>query len=117
MEVSRRVLEVIVFLSLLTAYSFLAYQGNPYAELLGDLLKLVTVAIVSYEFGRVTPTLAHLEPGYVRRAAALALGFGIALVVEHFIVYGGFDSILEDPLGHEWIGVYLIVFSMILLRK
>jgi len=115
--VSRRVLEIIVFLSLLTAYTALAFQGNPYAELLGDLLKLVTVAIVSYEFGRVTPTLAHLEPEYVRRAATLCLGFGIALVVEHFVVHGGFDPIWEDPLGHEYIGLYLIVVSMLLLRK
>ena len=117
MEISRRLLEVIIFLSLLVAYAALAYCNNPNAELLGDLLKLVTVAIVSYEFGRVTPTLAHLEPEYVRRAAALCLGFGIALIVEHFVVHGGFDPIWEDPLGHEYIGLYLIVVSMLLLRK
>ena len=118
MEISRRLLEVIVFLSLLIAYTVLAYFNNPNAELVGELLKMVTIAIVSYEFGRVSvPTTRHVEREYVRRLATLTLGFGIALIVHHFIVYGGFDPIWEDPLGHEAIGLYLIIASMIVLRK
>lgn len=118
MEISRRLLEVIVFLSLLIAYTVLAYFNSPDAELVGELLKMVTIAIVSYEFGRVSiSTTRHVEREYVRRFATLTLGFGIALIVHHFVAYGGFDSIIEDPFGHEWIGVYLIILSMIVLRK
>jgi len=116
MEISRRLLEAIVFVSLLVSYTVLAYYNNPSADLVGELLKMVTVAIVSYEFGRVaTPTVRHIEREYVRRTAALTLGFGIALIVHHAIVFGGFDPIWEDPLGHEWIGLYVIVASMICL--
>lgn len=118
MEISRRLLEIVVFISLLASYSILAYYNNPNAGLVGELLKMVTIAIVSYEFGRTSiPTTWRVEEEYVRRAATLAFGFGLALIVQHFVIYGGFDAIWKDPLGHEWIGIYLIIASMLLLRK
>lgn len=118
MEIGRRLLEIVVFTSLLISYTVLAHFNNPNAGLVGELLKMVTIAIVSYEFGRVsTPAITYVKEEYVRRAAALALGFGTALILHHFVVYGGFDPIWEDPLGHEAIGLYLIVASMLLLRK
>jgi len=118
MEISRRLLEVIVFLSLLIAYTILAYFNNPNTDLVGDLLKMATIAIISYEFGRVSETRALIgEMAYFRRVLELTLGFGLALIVQHFIIYGGFDPIWEDPLGHEWIGLYLVILALLGLRK
>ena len=115
MALGRRALETIVFIALLISYTLLSYMNNQNAELVGELLKMVTIAIVSYEFGRTDVAIEHVRKQYVRRSALIALGFGVALIVHHAIVFGGFDPIWEDPLGHEWIGLYIVIASMICL--
>lgn len=38
-----------------------------------------------------------------------AVVLGAFLLVEHALVWGGFDPIWLDPLGHEWVGLYVLL--------
>lgn len=47
----------------------------------------------------------------VKLAATMGLIVGGFLMIEHAIVWGGFDPIWLDPLGHEWLGIYIVLIS------
>ena len=45
----------------------------------------------------------------VKLGAMVALIIGFFLMAEHAWMWDGFDPIWLDPLGHEWIGFYLVL--------
>ena len=111
------VLSLTMFCGLLSAYVVLTLYNFPQADLVGDLLKYVTIAIISYYFGKSSgakPHALHVSKEYLFRGGLIGIGFGIALIVSHAVLFG-IDPIWKDPLGHEWIGVYILIASMIVM--
>lgn len=89
------------------------------AERLGELLSLVVVAVVSYAFGyskrRAREQYGHAKPEYVSRLAYILMGLGIGLILQHAVLFGIDLTPTELLLGHEWIGLYAVVVSMVML--
>ncbi|RLJ03203.1 MAG: hypothetical protein DRP11_01420 [Candidatus Aenigmatarchaeota archaeon] len=98
------------------------------AERLGELITIVVMAVVSYWLGysqrRVTiikskpnfdKQYAHVTKEYVKRLGYMAIGFGIALIVQHAVLFGIDLSFSELLLGHEWIGLYCLVTGMVMI--
>ena len=108
--------DLVIALAVLVASTILAITGNLSEErwfyiitfILGYFMGSYRVASISIQ---------HYSSEYLRRLATIMLGAGLSLILEHYIVYGGFDPIWEDPAGHEWIGIYMLILSMLLLKK
>jgi len=104
---------IVLFGLLLASYVILSALNNPSANLVGELLKYVTIAIVSYFFGKSRKIEAlHLKKPYLIRTGLMGIGFGVALIISHVALFG---VDLLDPFGHEWIGLYVLITSMIAL--
>ncbi|RLE54382.1 MAG: hypothetical protein DRJ40_11105 [Thermoprotei archaeon] len=133
MLTSRDIIAIIVFLGLLIAYIAVALlYGTEEARDLGQLLTLVTVAIVSYYLGytyrekkqvttqltnkSINVNIAHARISYLRRLGYISIGFGIALILQHVVCYGvDITPLSELLLGHEWIGLYAIIIGMVII--
>jgi len=50
---------------------------------------------------------------YRRLLSTICLALGFTLLIEHLYVWGGFD-ISDFPLGHEWLGLILVIAGFIL---
>ena len=89
-----------------------------------EILKYIAIAIVSYYLGtlskkeekcqcniipRAKIDIEHLK--YLRNIGLIMLGFGIALVVQHVVLYGVDFSFIS----HEWVGLYVIIASLVIL--
>jgi len=127
MLTSRDIVAIIVFISLLAGYITCSAMGlTDSAQALKELLTIVTVAIVSYYLGytvkqrnavkncSLPSNIAHLTSTYVRRLGYIAIGFGIALIIEHVVTCGvDLTPVTELLTGHEWIGLYCLIVGMI----
>jgi len=57
--------------------------------------------------------IAHLNYNELARICYIILGIGIALLLQHAVCYMIDLELSELLFGHEWIGLYLIIISMI----
>ena len=121
---NRLELYAITVLALIVMATLLAYMHSQYTERAFELLKIVVVAIVSFEGGyyagsramlRMRPLVKpeHITRQYLKRLGFIAIGFGMALLLEHIVVYGRVDW--ADFTGHEYIGLYMIIAGFIAL--
>lgn len=109
------ILSLAIFIGLLSAYVVLSLYNNPHADFIGDLLKYVTTAIIAchyFKYAVLAIKSKHISKEYLFRSGLMGIGFGIALIVSHVVLFG-IDPIWEDPLGHEWLGLYILIASMI----
>jgi len=108
--------DILIALAIITVSTILAALG----KLSEERWFYIITFILGYYFGSYRVAVArayHYRPAYLRRLATIMFGAGLALMLEHYVVYGGFDPIWEDPTGHEWIGLILTVLGMLLLPK
>jgi len=123
---ARDIIAIILFLGVLLAYIFALIYQSPTSKDLAQLLTIVVVAIVSYYLGysrriisniKITssPTSRHLTRSYIMRLGYIAIGFGIALILQHVVCYGINLEPSELLLGHEWIGLYALVAGMLMI--
>ena len=57
-----------------------------------------------------TKIIKRLKGAYGLKLAAISLALpGIFLIVEHYVMWGGFN----DTFGHEHVGIILIITSII----
>lgn len=121
---NRLELYAITVLALIVMTTLLAYMHSPYTEKAFELLKIVIVAIVSFEGGyysglrvmlqaKYLVAPQHIRRTYLKRLGYIALGFGMALLLEHVVVYGRIDW--GDYTGHEYIGLFMIIIGFISL--
>jgi len=127
MLTSRDIVAIIVFVCLLVGYITCSALGlTDSAQALKELLTIVTVAIVSYYLGysvkqrnavkncSLPSNIAHLTTNYIKRLGYIAIGFGVALIIEHVVTSGvDLTPVTELLLGHEWIGLYCLIAGMV----
>ena len=110
------IISIVLFSGLLVGYIVLSIMNVYGADLCGELLKYVTIAIVSCYLGRASGArdigIGHITKAYCIRAGLIGLGFGTALILSHAVLFG-IDPIWKDPLGHEAIGLYIVIASMV----
>ena len=58
---------------------------------------------------RTKMDIEHLK--YLRNIGLIMLGFGIALIIQHVVLYGVDFSLIS----HEWIGLYTVIASLVIL--
>jgi len=92
-----------------------------YAKDLLEIFKYVVVAVVAYYLGyttrevtgpkRRTNSAGGLTNEQVRRLGYIAVGFGIALIIQHVVLYG-VDLTL---LSHEWVGLMVLIGGLLMI--
>jgi len=114
---------------LLLGYIILVVSGHTEeARPLGELITIVVTAIVTYYLGwsqrqmssvksssKLAHEYGHITKQNIARLGYVAIGFGIALILEHIICYGIDLELTELLVGHEWIGLYAIAVGMVLI--
>ena len=122
---ARELIVIVVFITLSLSYCLLVLKGfRDESNRLGELLTVVTIAIVSYYLGYTQRQRRGCSRGLVsfedvkktaKRLGYIACGFGIGLILQHLVLYGIDLKITELLLGHEWIGLYCLIIGMILV--
>jgi len=122
---ARELIVIVVFITLSLSYCLLVLKGfRDESNRLGELLTVVTIAIVSYYLGYTQRQRRGCSRGLVsfedmkktaKRLGYIACGFGIALIIQHLVLWGIDLEITELLLGHEWIGLYCLVIGMFLV--
>ena len=59
--------------------------------------------------------LDYIKTEWKKLGSMGLIGFGSFLILEHIYSYGGVD--LFDILGHEWMGIVLIVVGLLAANK
>jgi len=119
---SREIIVITLYIVLSVSYVILSVTGHEEnAKTLGQLLTVLTVAVASYYLGytrqKKTELVSfHLEKKYVKKLGYVLFGFGIGLLLQHIICHGiDLTPATELLVGHEWIGLYSIIASMLLI--
>jgi len=122
---ARELIVIVVFITLSLSYCLLVMKGfREESNRVGELLTVTTIAIVSYYLGYTQRQRRGCKSGLVsfedvkktaKRLGYLACGFGIALIIQHLVLWGIDLEITELLLGHEWIGLYCLFIGMILV--
>lgn len=112
---------------LLVCYTVLTilYPSSEVTELMSRVLTVVAITVATYYLGyskclhtltRLNPTvIKHWVPKYIKRLGYIVLGFGIALIVQHVVLYGVDLDPTELILGHEFWGLYCVIVGMVLI--
>ena len=125
MTISHREIVIIILLCVTClAYTLTVVYVPKLSKDALEILKYIAIAIVSYYLGtlskkeekcqcniipRTVIDIEHLK--YLRNIGLIMLGFGIALVVQHVVLYGVDFSFIS----HEWVGLYVIIASLVIL--
>ena len=123
-DIDKNLANLVFVLTVIAVTTILLVGGYIDAETYGQIM----IAAVSYYFGygmgqfqnpysQPSPIMEikHLRRKYIRRICYVFLGAGISLIIEHLVTYGRFDW--GDWLGHEWIGLYMVIASMLAIAK
>lgn len=94
----------------------------------GELLTIVVISLCTYYLGysrkfqercsknkEFKAKYEHITKKTISRLAYIFLGIGIALIIQHVVLFGVDLEFKELLLGHEWIGLYIIILAMYLL--
>ena len=114
---------------LMCGYLILSLTGHrEEAKPIGELLTIVVIAMVSYWLGyakrestvlksnpKYAAQMLHISKSYIKRLGYIAVGFGIALILQHVVCSGIDLELTELLLGHEWIGLYCLIAGMIMI--
>jgi len=123
------VIAIIVFVGLLVGYIVTLIYRPEYAPKMAELLSIVVVAIVSFYLGyskgvvestqtttqSIAQQVAHITKPYLRRLGYIAIGFGIALILQHVVCHGVDLELPELLVGHEFIGLYCLIAGMVMV--
>ena len=128
-SIDKNLANLIIVITVMAVSTALLIKGYIDMQTYGQIM----VAAVSYYFGygmgqfqnpypQPSPSpqpspmeIRHLRRKYIRRICYVFLGAGISLIIEHLVTYGRFDW--GDWLGHEWIGLYMVIASMLAIAK
>jgi len=59
--------------------------------------------------------MEYIKKEWKRLGSIITIGAGAFLIIEHIWTYGGID--LWDLLGHEWIGILLIIAGILTANR
>ena len=122
-DIDKNLANLVLVLTVIAVSTALLVEGYIDMQTYGQIM----IAAVSYYFGygmgqfqnpypQPSPMeIKHLRRKYIRRICYVFLGAGISLIIEHLVTNGRFDW--GDWLGHEWIGLYMVIASMLIIAK
>ena len=115
--------KVLYFITLITICLMITYNvcvvtgHSNEARRIGELLTIIVIALTSYYFGyskrHTSGSISHITKKTINRLGYVLLGVGLTLLCSHAILFGIDLTFSELLLGHEWIGLYVIIVSMI----
>ena len=118
---------VIVTVLLLGYICLVLTKHEAEAQRIGELLSIVVIALVTYYLGysqrqrrelqnpRFREKYGHITKKNISRLGFFFLGVGVALLVSHAVLFGIDLELKELLLGHEWIGLFVIIISMYMI--
>jgi len=59
--------------------------------------------------------MEYIKKEFKKLGSIILIGAGTFLIIEHIYSYGGIE--LVDFLGHEWIGIFLIIAGLICANR
>ena len=118
MKITKEIVLFFIYVVLLIAFCVSLYVCGVECEVtksILELIKYVTVAVISFYFGRYSltlkVTLRKNIANILARIGYIAIGAGLALVLHHVILYGCDWTILS----HEWGGILLLTIGCLMV--
>lgn len=113
---------VIITLMLLVALMYIVtiiFQPSLAKDVL-EIVKYVVIAVISFYLGYAfreknsyvsNPSVFKEKAIELNRIGYIAVGFGVALILQHVICFG----VDLNLISHEWVGLYITIVGLILI--